>query len=67
MPNAMADNVIPAILFLDASLIKYGITKLDIKNDHPTIIDVSIIFIFFVKYYHTIKINQSFKNSKYFL
>ena len=46
MPNAMADNVIPAILFLDASLIKYGITKLDIKNDHPTIIDVSIIFIF---------------------
>jgi hypothetical protein len=46
MPNAMADNVIPAILFLDTSLIKYGITKLDIKNDHPTIIDVSIIFIF---------------------
>ncbi len=42
----MADNVIPAILFLDASLIKYGITKLDIKNAHPTIIDVSIIFIF---------------------
>lgn len=42
----MADSVKPTSLFFDESLIKYGITKLDIKNDHPTIIDVSIIFIF---------------------
>jgi hypothetical protein len=46
IPNAMADNDVPVNLFLYTSLIKDGTTQLDIKNIHPTIIDISIIFIF---------------------
>ena len=46
MPVAIADKPNPTNRFLDTSLIKNGTTQLDIKNTHPTIIVISIIFVF---------------------
>jgi hypothetical protein len=49
MPVAIADKPNPTNRFLDTSLIKNGTTQLDIKNTHPTIIVISIMFVLVVR------------------
>jgi len=49
MPVAIADKPNPTNLFLDTSLIKDGTTQLDIKNIHPTIIAIFIMFVLVVR------------------